>query len=231
MILFLTENDRLPPGTQTPVGCGFAGGSAVDIPAWTYSSHEQDEEFSFPADDGAGTPVGQIIPAGRPAFVLIHYLNASDSPATVHVELNGFTYDADTAVTRADSYVTFNGDINIPGMSSKSETFTCNVPAGAKFFSLSTHSHKQSVHTYIRDNVDVVFESTDFAHPGSRRFDAAPFFTFASGQLTYQCDYVNPNNYTIQTGDNVAADEMCDAVTFYFPSPKPRFCYNGFLVP
>jgi len=46
-----------------------------------------------------------------------------------------------------------------------------------------------------------------------------PFFTFPNSTLTYQCDYVNPNNRTIVTGNNADTDEMCMVVGYYFPAP------------
>ena len=44
--------------------------------------------------------------------------------------------------------------------------------------------------------------------------------------------YVNPNGYSIQTGDSAATDEMCLAMGYYFPSAggDGRLCFNSTLV-
>jgi hypothetical protein len=110
---------------------------------------------------------------------------------------------------------------------------TCDVPleAGgkpAKFYTLSTHSHRQSVHTYIKNGADMVFESTNWDSPGAATWSTSPFFSFTSGSLTYQCDYLNPTSTTIETGDSAETQEMCMAIGYYFPATGPgHFCLNS----
>jgi hypothetical protein len=228
MTLFLTATDLQPPGTQSPTNCGFAG---ISIPAWTYVAYTADAEMTFPADDGTGKPVGQIIPANQAGYLRLHYLNVTTDPISVHVELDAVAYDANTDVTRADAFVTYNTNIDIAAQSSKTETQTCDTPAGANFFSISTHSHKQSVATFVKDAAAILFQGTDFSDPGSLDVATAPFITFASGQLTYQCDYVNPTNRNIQAGDSPALDEQCMAIAWFFPSTKPVICLNSIVLP
>jgi hypothetical protein len=83
---------------------------------------------------------------------------------------------------------------------------------------MTTHSHKQSVHTFVKDGATTVFDSRNWDHPGAVTWSGEPFYTFTSGTLTYQCEYKNPNNYRIQTGDSAATAEMCMAVGYYFPA-------------
>jgi hypothetical protein len=83
----------------------------------------------------------------------------------------------------------------------------------------------------LQDGAATIFESTDFEHPGVVRFDTPPFFQFASGKLTYRCDYANSGVNTIQTGDNFDTDEQCVGIGFFFPSTRSRLCVNDFLVP
>ena len=100
---------------------------------------------------------------------------------------------------------------------------------------MSTHAHKQAVHTEVRDGMptstDIVFQSDDWEHPGVKTWMDTPFFTFASGKITYECTYDNPNSYEIHTGDSAATDEMCMASGYVFPATKATICYNNFVLP
>jgi hypothetical protein len=159
----------------------------------------------------------------------VHYFNPTDQAVAVQVEVRGVGY-RDTVVTRAEPYVTYNANISIPPQSSDTETQACDVPAGANFFAMTTFSHKQSVHTYIKDDQAVVFEAVNWLDPGRRDFPA-PFISFSSGKLTYQCDYVNPTNRTITSGNSYATDEACIALAWFFPATKARTCINSTLLP
>jgi hypothetical protein len=96
---------------------------------------------------------------------------------------------------------------------------------------MTMHANKHSVHPFVKDGGTTLFESTDFLDPGVLRFAAAFFYTFASGQITYQCDYSNPTTNVIFAGDSVATDETCIVFGFFFPSTRPALCFNNFLVP
>jgi hypothetical protein len=134
--------------------------------------------------------------------------------------------------TASGTYVTYNANISIPPQTSGDvESKTCPVPPGAQFWRMTTHAHKQAVRTVVLDNLDVVFESTDWQNPGSQEWPAAPFFTFASNALTYACTYDNPTNRTITAGDSSATDEQCMAIGHYFPACLSRYCFNNFLLP
>jgi hypothetical protein len=70
LVLSTTASDVQPPGTVSEVGCGAAG--AGNLPRWVYSARSAAAELALPADDGAGRPLGQEIPAGTPAYVQVH---------------------------------------------------------------------------------------------------------------------------------------------------------------
>ena len=63
------------------------------------------------------------------------------------------------------------------------------------------------------------------------RFSAPDFCTFASGKLTYDCDYSNFTGRTIRTGSSVVTDEVCMAIGLFFPSTAPVLCFNNLIVP
>lgn len=232
MIVYLTPTDLQTPGTLSTQDCGFGGGGGSSV--WTYSAQSADAQAVLPPDDGTGTPVGQIIKANQSGFIQMHYLNASDNVIHAHVELNAYAYPDSARVTAAAPFVTYNTKINLqpgsavapkPGMVNGS----CTVSPDAKFYVMSTHTHKQSVHTFVKDGAATVFDSTSWEHPGEQTWNAPPFFSFASGKLTYQCEYMNPTNRLILTGDSAATDEMCMAIGYFFPAVggKGHLCIDS----
>lgn len=229
VVMRFTATDVEPPDVQSASNCHLLHG--LEGGAWPYFTHEPADRYDFPADDGTGTPVAQVVPAAQRGYLWIHYRNLGDAAATGHVEVTGIAHEPGTAVTRADSYVTYDASIGIGPNASTSESVTCGVPAGATFASLSVLAHRRAVQTYVKDGTAVAFDSTDWLRPGRATWSTPPFLAFAGGELTAQCDYVNPTNGTIVDGPSTATDEVCIAIGSYFPSTTPRLCYDGILSP
>jgi hypothetical protein len=219
LILYATSTQWMPDGTMEKDCSGFSGGA--DIPAWTYASQNEDTSFTMP------TGVGMTIAAGQHVFVQMHYLNTTDAPIVAHVTINGSTFPDGMQYTKAAAFVTYDSQISIPAMSTGSAERVCNVPAGAKFFLMSTHAHKHSTHTEVRDGSSMVFQSNDWEHPGAQQWTTDPFFSFASGKLTIHCDYQNDTGSTIVAGPSAQTNEMCMASGYFFPATGPKFCLNG----
>jgi hypothetical protein len=234
MIMYSTATDAKPVGTLTTDDCGGFG--TQDLPSWTYAAQTPTNEIALPSDDGTGKPLGQEITAGTPAYFQMHYLNATDAPLAAHVTLNAEAYDAGVAYTRTAAYVTYNSNITIqPHETNHLVSQTCSTPANAKFWLLSTHAHKQAIKTAVKDGMPastaIAFTSTDWEHPGAMMFAAAPFYTFASGKLTYECTYDNTGDNagtTVVDGPSAATNEMCMATGYYFPATKPLICLDSF---
>jgi hypothetical protein len=233
--VFTTVADRQPPGTMTQSPCGFGGGQGTDVANWVYAAYENSAELAFPSDDGAGKPLARELAAGTPAYIEIHFLNASQAPIKARVTLDAEALAPGIDYTKTHTYVAFNGQLSIPpivpGGNYDVESETCEVPAGTKFWRLSMHTHKRAVHTAVKDGATPVFESTNWEHPGATTFAGPSFVSYASGELTYECTYDNPGNVVIQTGDSAEFNELCVAVGYFFPATKALFCYNDFLVP
>ena len=233
MILYTTKTDTMPPGTISATTCGGFGAS--NLPSWTYAAQTPTAEVALPSDDGTGLPLGQVIAAGTPAYFQMHYLNATDAAIQAHVTLNAEAYPAGAKYTQTAVYVTYNASISIPpGAVGHVENMACDVPAGAKFWSMSTHSYKQSVKTVVKDGTAAaaatVFSSVDWEHPGARAWAAAPYYAFTSGKLTYECTYDNTGDNagsTVVAGPSAAVNEMCMASGYYFPATRPLFCLNN----
>jgi hypothetical protein len=203
--------------------CNITGGGGIP-PTWTYASSQVDGNSYMP--DG----VGMTVKASQAAVVQMHYFNSSDSELVAHVTINGHAYAEGTAYQKASPYITFNTQINVPPGQDSSVTGTCAVPSGAKFFLMSTHTHRFGTLTRVSDGSQMILESTDWEHPETLEQTDAPFLEFQNS-LTYHCEYHNFTNQTVTTGDSAETDEMCMAVGYFFPATGPVFCLNSLVVP
>ena len=249
-ILYMTPTGTPPPdGTVSMDSCGLGGtGNVSNLPIWTYATQTIHQEEDLPADDGGGKPLAQIIPANAAGYLQLHYLNASDSALTAHIDLEAYALPAATAYTETDAYVTYNQSISIPaGSTATTATASCPVPANVKFWSMSTHSHKQSVTTDVFDGASLIVHSTDWEHPGAQNWMSTPFYTFTSPNLTWTCNYANDApppycnaagsspascsnaNTMVVSGQSAVTNEMCMATGYFFPATAPQFevNYNG----
>ncbi len=222
LILFF-HNGNEADGTITR-DCGF-GGSGLNLPFWTYSAQTPTNEARLP------TGIGMNVNAAQKVFVQMHYLNSSDAPLMASVMIDGEAYAAAETYTPAAAFITYNTQINVPANSTGNAGGSCTVPADAKFFAMSTHAHQYATRTEVKDGASMVFQSTDWEHPGAANWNAEPFYTFASGKLNYRCEYNNTSGSPVRTGDSARTDEMCMAVGYFFPATQPKFCINSFAVP
>jgi hypothetical protein len=225
VIMFFGSANQPADGTLSANNCGSG------IPIWIYASQTAHGELTMPQDDGAGKPLGMNVPANQAAYLQIHYLNATDAPVTAPVTLNAYAYADGTAYTPTAAYITYNQTIKImPHEMGHLESRTCNVPAGATFWTVSTHAHKQAVATDIKDGGTMVFSSTDWEHPGAKSWMATPFYKFASNKMTYECTYDNVGDnaaLTIESGPSAVTNEMCMGTGYFFPATAAKFCIDN----
>jgi hypothetical protein len=220
--LILFFHDGATPENPIVKDCGFGSGGAGQLPFWMYSAQTPTQSAPMP------TGVGMTVPAGQKAFVQMHYLNTSDAPIRAHVVIDAEAYAEDETYTPAAAFVTYNTNIDLQPGATGSAGGSCTVPADAKFFALSTHAHHFSTHTEVKDGAAMVFQSDNWDHPGAATWAADPYFEFASGKLTYKCDYDNTSGARVRTGDSAQTDEMCMAVGYFFPASSAKFCINSF---
>jgi hypothetical protein len=226
--LLLSPLPEHPNGTYTPAECGAVLGlSASNISKWAYTGAAGADELVFPGDDGAGLPVGLVIPPGSYGYLFIHFFNDTSTPVTSQVEVEAVPYPAGTAFTPAHVLISSDTRINVPAFGTASVVTNCPVPSGARFFSLSTYSNGYTVSAAIRDGTATVFQTTTPLNPGAAEWHAPPFFTFQSGVLTHQFDYYNPDPSPLTAGNSVASDEVAAALGYYFPATQPKICLNG----
>jgi hypothetical protein len=228
LILF-TGGPAHADGLDMTNSCGL-GTSASNPSVWVYASQVPHQEMDLPTDDGTGKPLGQVIQPNTLGAIQMHYLNATDQTLTAHDHLQGFAMAAGAAYTETDAYITYNQDITIgPGATNVKISATCALPTGVKFWTVSTHEHKQGIGAEILDGTTQIFAATDWEHPGSKDWNSTPFYTFSSPSLTWDCTYNNTGSNaanTVVAGPSAATNEMCMAVGYFFPSTGPFFGLN-----
>ncbi len=227
MIMFLNPGGSQPADGTIDQNCGLGGsGSLGNLPVWTYATQTEYQEEDLPADDGTGKPLAQNIAANSAGYFQMHYLNATQNAITAHVDLKAFALAGGAPYTETEAYVTYNNDIKIPpGATNFVVTASCPVPA-TKFWTMSTHSHKQSIATAVMDGTSTIFSSTDWQHPGAQNWDPPTFYTFTATQLTWSCTYDNTGSNaanTVVAGSSAQTNEMCMATGYYFPATAPKF--------
>jgi hypothetical protein len=225
LILFATRRAMKPDGTVAE--CNFLGGQATptSVPIWVYSA--QSPEWAMDMPPG----VGMTLDAQQPVFVQMHYLNAS--PTTTlrpKVTIRMRLHDTSGWV-QARPYVTYDTRIRVPAGQTGEIRGECAVPETAKFFLLSTHSHRFTTRAQVFDGEALVVDTTDWEHPAVGAWSEDPFYRFQSGKLSYRCAYANTTRSLITTGDSALTDEMCMAVGYFFPAGGARFCIDGFTIP
>jgi len=215
--LFFADDSSRPDGTVDQ-DCG------AGVPYWVYAAQTPSAEMVMP--DG----IGMTVPAGQKIYIQLHYANATDQVIRASARIDADAYDPAETYLPAAAYVTYRAGFSVPARSTASTGGRCAVPPDATFFALTTHTHKLGIHTTVRDGADMIFESTDWEHPGIREWKAQPFFRFSSGHLSYACDYDNPRDVAVREGPSAAANEMCMAIGYYTPATKPTFCFNDTVV-
>ena len=219
-IVYTTQTALRPDGTFEDCGNNQTG-SLQNTPVWLYATQDPDAELLMPS--GTALP----LKANQPLYFNMHYINATSSDMTVQVKL-----DVDSAIgtyQRVGAYVTYNTQISIPPGGQQTVSGNCDVPAGAQFFTMSTHSHKRTVDAQATKSTgEMLVHTTDWAHAAIGHWSSPSFLTFGpNDQLHYQCSYQNDSTNTITDGESAEKNEMCMAVGYYFPAAGDVFCLNS----
>jgi hypothetical protein len=226
LILFTTGEPIRPQGTVEECGllANRRGRNPAAIPVWVYAAQEPEAEMPMPAG------VGMALDARQPVVVQMHYFNAGGQVLRPRVTIRIHPH-TETGWVQARPFVTYDTTIQVPAYGTGEVRGECVLPQGAKFFLMSTHSHRFTTRARILDGESIVVETTDWDHPTVGRWSSEPFYEFRSRYLTYECTYQNPTPRTVETGDSAQTDEMCMAVGYFFPATGLRFCIDGFVLP
>lgn len=224
LILYGMQEAGAPDGTFEDCGRQAGTPSLKSLRVWLYASQKP--------EDGSVLPEGVAMPfkARQPVMLNLHYLNASSKPLTVRAAVNAEYVSG--SYQRAGAFITFNTNIAIPAQGTQTVSGRCKLPAGGKFFSLSTHSHRYTTSADVSlwqggKMMQELVSTNDWEHPTIRRWED-PFLTAQAGQeLQYSCAYKNTTDQVIKVGESASEDEMCMAIGYYFPATKNTFCLNS----
>jgi len=220
MIYF--SNLGAQPADGTVDDCSGVDGTPLPV----YGSQIAHQEADFPRDD-VGVQLAQVITPQTAGYFQMHYVNSTDAALVAHIELSAFAMKQGQTFTRTDLFGVYNADIAIPPHATNFKvTGTCDIVQGVKFWSMQTHSHKQTVATAVNDGATTLFSSNDWEHPGTVQWSAPDFYTFANS-ITWSCTYDNIGdnaNNTIYDGQSARTNEMCVASGYYFPAAGARGC-------
>ncbi len=219
-ILYKTDNDFSASGTLDSFGCVNAptGG------AWIYSSAVPHTHLSMPA--GVAMPLAS---AQKVQFDM-HYINTGSDPLQAHVTLN-VNKVTGTQFERAQSQVSFNTSINIPPNGMQTVGGDCTPAAGGKYFMMLTHTHRRGIDASITRKLangqmgEVLVHTTNWDSPQNILWENPPYLTFQAGEkFHYQCQYKNDRSTNTTVGTSAANNEMCMAITYFFPAASPPAC-------
>jgi hypothetical protein len=216
-IFYRADGDTTPANTLSNGGC--TGGFGQQ---WIYTSGSPHSWLDMPKD------VAITMNAGQRVTFDMHYNNTSDEPIDAIVALN--MYFAKGTFTKAAALVSFNTTIFIPVNGKQTVSGDCTPGAGAKFFLMSTHTHRRGVGAQITRKTaagaltDVLVKTTDWEHPGVGQWLDTPFVFGAGEKLHYSCDFVNDRQAITSVGQSAEDNEMCMAVTYYYPDTARGSC-------
>ena len=224
-------------GGTVAAGTASGGNCSLGAGQWVYAT-------STPgAITGMNMPanVGLSVAANTQFVINMHFINPGTTTASPQVKIN-LLYAKDV-MYKAATMISFNTSISVPAGTASAPgkqtvTGTCTAPVGANFFMMSTHTHKHAVAAtidYIHNGqtTEVVHTGTattypadqqkgsgvDWEHPGIGSWLSAPFLTVQQGDsFTYSCAYENTTSTPVTVGETAASNEMCMAVTYWFPA-------------
>jgi hypothetical protein len=227
----LYKGGTVAAGTAPSTSCSFGAN------AWIYASSTPGQVIT----ENMPPNVGLAIAQNTQLILNMHFINPGTTTLYPQIKLN--VLFAKNVMYEAGTMVSFNASINVPAGTASSPGMqtvngTCNAPVGAKFFQMSTHTHKHATAAwvdYIHNGVsqEIVHtgatstypadqemgSGTDWEHPGVGLWVTPNFLTVQSGDsFTYHCSYSNTSSQAVTVGETAAYNEMCMAVGYYFPA-------------
>jgi hypothetical protein len=163
-----------------------------------------------------------------------HYINLGSSNITPRVSLALQVTPDEPGLERADFLLFGTPDIDIARNSAGTTgaRFVKGIPAGAKIYAMTTHTHQWGTQFRIQrstsrsDPGTPLYEYPDWAwdEPPVLRFD--PPLTLEQGEgFRFTCDYMNRSNERVRFGESALA-EMCVFWVYYYPSQGYRLCLD-----
>jgi hypothetical protein len=219
-ILYKNDGDTAADGTLDDGGC-LANPTGSN---WVYSSAQPHMDLKIP--DGVA-----IVLSSRQRVVFdMHYINTTEQVLHANVTLN--ISFAKGAFEKAASLVSYNTSIFIPPNGTQTVDGDCTPGDGAKFFYMLTHTHRRGTLATISRVLasgqmgEEIVHSANWEVPQEKKWLKDPFMTFQTGEkFHYHCEYMNDLNQYVTSGPSAATNEMCMAITYYFPASAGGSCF------
>jgi hypothetical protein len=216
-ILYAANSDLSPVGTMDQSGC------TTNFQNWVYSSAQPHIDLSMPEG------VAMVLGSRQRVLFDMHYINTTQNTLHAQVVLNVVL--AKGSFQKAASLISFNVGIAIPANGMQTVSGDCTPGAGAKFFYMLTHTHRRGLLATITRTLangqmgEELVRSTDWEVPQEKKYLTDPYLTFMPGEkFHYTCQYMNDLPQVVTAGPSAATNEMCMAITYYFPSSATGSC-------
>jgi hypothetical protein len=216
-ILYKDDGNASPVGTMDNTGC------LTNFQGWIYSSAQPHVDLAMP--DG----VAMVLAGNQRVQFDMHYINTSTETLHASVTLN-VTFAKGT-FTKAASLISYNTSIFIPAHGMQTVGGDCTPGSGAKFFYMLTHTHRRGQLATINRVLaggtqgEMLVKSTDWENPDQEKWPVSPYLTFQPGEkFHYSCQYMNDLNQVVTSGPSAQTNEMCMAITYYFPASAGGSC-------
>jgi hypothetical protein len=211
-ILYKNDGDTSPDGTMDSAGCTLGFDQR-----WIFSSAQPYNELKMPQG------VAMALASRQQVVFDLHYINTTQKPLTVQVALN--VHLAQGTFEKAASLVSFNVGIFLPPKGQQTVTGTCTPGNGAKFFLMTTHTHRRgTLATITRMDGTELVRTTNWDDPTIKHFDPG-FVTFQPGEsFNYTCAFQNDLDTTVTIGTSADTNEMCMAITYFYPASAAGSC-------
>src|ERR1051325_2649710 len=164
------------------------------------------------------------LPAQKKVVFDMHYINLGTDVIHAHVTLNVNQVKA-AQFQKAESQVSFNLNINMPANGTQTVGGDCTPPAGAKYFMMPSHTHRRGVDASITRKLangmmgETLVHTTNWDSPENILWENPPYLTFQPGEkFHYRCSFKNDRAQTTTVGISAANNEMCMAITYFFPA-------------
>jgi len=191
--------------------CAFGNG------AWMYATSVSGKVIELAMPEKVGLPLA----GGTSVIMNMHFINTSTEPVSPTLKLN-LLYAKDVQY-KAAAMTSFNLGINVPANGTQTVNGSCKAPAGAKFFAMTTHTHKHATAAdvrYVSGGLSQhLVHTVDWESPDMALFTAPDFLTMKAGDtFQYSCTYRNDSATAVKVGETAATNEMCMAIGYYFPA-------------
>jgi len=187
----------------------LTGTGLVDCPGGHLEFHDfihasQTPKMLIPYGPG----IGRFVAAGTGFRIMLHIINATDTPKDAFVKLRTTYVDPDAVTYRAASmFLNYIGLSVPPGKSTVKASY--EIPYDIYMIGALSHMHSRGVHFLAQtDDGRKLFETDTWEEPTPVAFDP-PVKIDKGTKIEWSCDYQNDTGLTMTFGESAAKNEMC----------------------